>query len=771
MHLKLLFSLSLLVIVNFCSAQVWKPLGPSDTNRPYKGVAFSFSTTTHNDEIWAVFQQYSINKASVRKYASGVWQDVGMPGISAGATEEACIAVSAAGTPYVCYRDMAHNSRITVKKFNGTAWANVGLQGFSDGYAANLNIGVFSNGRPCVSYIDTTLGGKLIVKSFNGTGWVNAGPDGVAWPNGAKTPSFLIDSNNMPIVAFVLTDSSNPRIIVRKYDGTSWLDLGGPTYATSYCGKPQLALFNDGRLLMCYGDLIGAKLRSFYNGAWLPGDTLLSASNPLIAIGPGNTIYQEYATSQGYFVRKSTQSSWQMLGNMSFIPISLNVDTGGIANLVCHPNNNLTVVRYENGIFKLLEGEGLMENSVFPAFALDSHGTPYMFGSDSSLGGNGTLRKFDGAAWVNVGPPGFTDGPVSNCAIIFDKDDVPYVCYNPYSTNVTTKVQRYLGGNWEYPGFMEQIPYISSPVLKSDAQGGIFIGGFFEGAPFIMKYNGAYWAEFTQLNLGNKNEDQILSFSFDVSKDGTPYVCYVIFNDEAGYQAIRTRYFDGGAWKDVSSPVSSNATNGIIAVDTAGRPWVVLEEYSAGGLMVKKFDGNTWVNVTSNPWAGGAESIAIDKSNNVFIGYTQGAIAAVKKYSDQNGWEDLGEVSYSIAYRTAVCVSDNNPVLAVYNYDCYAWQYTGAPTSINSLSGIPKGSFNLYPNPATETVIIDLGETQFKSVIVTISAIDGKLLFSRELNQTKGNKMEMPIGNLSPGMYMVTVKGEHFTSTKKLIKN
>src|SRR4051794_15548432 len=47
-----------------------------------------------------------------------------------------------------------------------------------------------------------------------------------------------------------------------------------------------------------------------------------------------------------------------------------------------------------------------------PAIAIDpATGYPWVYFSDVSVGGRGTVMKFDGSAWVLVGIKGFTVGP------------------------------------------------------------------------------------------------------------------------------------------------------------------------------------------------------------------------------------------------------------------------------------------------------------------------------------------------------------------------
>lgn len=63
------------------------------------------------------------------------WQPVGTVGFSAGLAFSTTLALDAAGTPFVAYRDNANGDKATVMKFDGANWVDVGSPGFSLGAA------------------------------------------------------------------------------------------------------------------------------------------------------------------------------------------------------------------------------------------------------------------------------------------------------------------------------------------------------------------------------------------------------------------------------------------------------------------------------------------------------------------------------------------------------------------------------------------------------------------------------------------------------------
>jgi hypothetical protein len=81
-------------------------------------------------------------------------------------------------------------------------------------------------------------------------------------------------------------------------------------------------------------------------------------------------------------------------------------------------------------------------------------------------------------------------------------------------------------------------------------------------------------------------------------------------------------------------------------------------------------------------------------------------------------------------------------------------------TSVNTL-------FNLYPNPASNVVTLNIGNTNNNAdLTLNIYNVIGTLVKSKPLNQ---NQRQINIGDLSNGIYMVTIKSKDFTETQKLI--
>jgi hypothetical protein len=75
-------------------------------------------------------------------------------------------------------------------------------------------------------------------------------------------------------------------------------------------------------------------------------------------------------------------------------------------------------------------------------------------------------------------------------------------------------------------------------------------------------------------------------------------------------------------------------------------------------------------------------------------------------------------------------------------------------------------SLKFYPNPASDNVTFEIDNTNNSNLILNIYNIIGTLVKSETIKQ---NNRQINIGDLTKGVYMVTVKSKGITETQKLI--
>ncbi len=90
-------------------------------------------------------------------------------------------------------------------------------------------------------------------------------------------------------------------------------------------------------------------------------------------------------------------------------------------------------------------------------------------------------------------------------------------------------------------------------------------------------------------------------------------------------------------------------------------------------------------------------------------------------------------------------------------------------TTLNSpvsVSNLAASSLNVFPNPMSNHVNIDLGEKEAKSI--SIYDASSRLVYSVAVNSSKTN---IDVSTLASGVYYLQVVGDDYAATQKLIKN
>lgn len=157
-----------------------------------------------------------------------------------------------------------------------------------------------------------------------------------------------------------------------------------------------------------------------------------------------------------------------------------------------------------------------------------------------------------------------------------------------------------------------------------------------------------------------------------------------------------------------------------IAIDSQGNKW-----FGTWGGGVSKFDGSTWTTYKTNGVSScDVRSIAIDQQGNKWFGTDCG----VSEFIENNIVNTNDQLK-------------NEKIMTI------------------------------YPNPASDLVSLNIGSDSYQNGIsedfeINIYNLMGKLVKTVILKQ---NQKQINIGNLSNGVYMLTIKSKSLTATKKLI--
>ena len=168
----------------------------------------------------------------------------------------------------------------------------------------------------------------------------------------------------------------------------------------------------------------------------------------------------------------------------------------------------------------------------------------------------------------------------------------------------------------------------------------------------VMKYNGTHWVTVGSPDISG---DTTAYTAIAIDRYGTPYVAYSTPAPGGWYcNPVMVKKFDGTSWVNVGSGQASAGltTYLAMAIDSSGMPYVAFKDYAtaSNGATVVKYNGSSWVTVGIpgfTPAISMDLSLAISPSGTPYIVYDiwgggpGGATQFVMDY-DGTGWEFTG---------------------------------------------------------------------------------------------------------------------------------
>jgi hypothetical protein len=199
-------------------------------------------------------------KATVMKFdaAKNEWLSLGDPGISAGEVYYTSLALASDGTPYLAYQDAANRGKATVMKFNAAEneWSSVGSPGFSVSGAIYTNLALTADGTPYLAYQDVANDKKATVMKFNAAEntWQSVGSPGIS-ADFAYSINLVLAADGTPYLAY--QDAAiGGKATVMKFNAAEnkWLSVGSSAVSTASASEISMALTADGKPYLAYRD-------------------------------------------------------------------------------------------------------------------------------------------------------------------------------------------------------------------------------------------------------------------------------------------------------------------------------------------------------------------------------------------------------------------------------------------------------------------------------------------------------------------------------------
>jgi ligand-binding sensor domain-containing protein len=296
------------------------------------------------------------------------------------------------------------------------------------------------------------------------------------------------------------------------------------------------------------------------------------------------------------------------------------------------------------------------------------------------------------------------------------------------------------------------------------------------------KFDGTQWTAYTEADgLGDNRINHI-----DQGPDGK-----IWFGDYDGVTV-----YDGTSW------TSYNMSDGLpfggiyyTSFDSNGDSWLASD---LGGLI--KFDGTSFtiydesdglindgvraiaIDDQDNKWTGTADGISVFNNANIWTENhtmmlllpppdTLNPIEDVKINSIGHIWAGIyvdylvtegGVAMYNGNTWTGYDVSDGliGPVVRGLAIDSQDFVWVATSTGVSKISNIPgnvnvleKNSYNVYPNPTSGELTLDLDNT-FDNITINIRTVTGKLVSTKKYMSSRNISLEI---NEPPGIYIVEV--------------
>jgi len=113
-------------------------------------------------------------------------------------------------------------------------------------------------------------------------------------------------------------------------------------------------------------------------------------------------------------------------------------------------------------------------------------------------------------------------------------------------------------------------------------------------------------------------------------------------------------------------------------------------------------------------------------------------------------------------------VNGDSTYFASIQFDTISIDYEWGPLVHTGIQEAPEmGSFHMWPNPATETLTVDLSEFEKSATISVINNL-GQVVYSERISSK--NQFTLPVSNWSDGVYSVTIRDESKVATQRLVK-
>ncbi|WP_084403430.1 Ig-like domain-containing protein [Epilithonimonas caeni] len=306
-----IFSCLLFLLMNNVRAQVWESVGSSAGISQGNAGRLTL-INDFQDNLYVGYYDVPALKGSVQKFDGTSWSYVGSQGITTTTAGYNSLSVNNQGVPYFLNQavgaETGHqvrafqngtwtslpnvtnsiinfNSSIissdnvlfavnnegngTVKKFVNGSWVQVGNTGFAGGVPNFVDIVTTTNGKVYVSF-NTSGNVRVYVNDQNASStdvWQPAGGVTDLAPSPTSedySSSLAVDQNNNIYVAYQSNSAGGNKLNVKKFDGTSWSQVGPVNFSPGRTKHSSIAIGANNKVYVAVSNWEDANLLRNY---------------------------------------------------------------------------------------------------------------------------------------------------------------------------------------------------------------------------------------------------------------------------------------------------------------------------------------------------------------------------------------------------------------------------------------------------------------------------------------------------------------------------
>ncbi len=275
---------------------VWVQLGgllDVNTNKDASEPAVKLDGSGNPVVAWSE-SSATTKRIYVKRWNGSAWIQIGASAISAPDNAETpALALDASGNPVVVWKQAVFGPNATlssdtyIARWDGAAWVTFGsgklgvnANNLVDDPAFNPSVALTSSGNPIVAWSESDgTSRNIYVKRWDGSSWSQVGGFlDVNTNRNAFRPSVALDASGNPVVAFNEAGTgSDASIYVKRWNGAVWSQLGSGaldvnTNATIGAGGPSLALDSSGNPTVAWNDFDGTSYNAYVKrwnaGVW-----------------------------------------------------------------------------------------------------------------------------------------------------------------------------------------------------------------------------------------------------------------------------------------------------------------------------------------------------------------------------------------------------------------------------------------------------------------------------------------------------------------------